>query len=104
MKKMIFAAVVAAITLVACTSEINRECYHVSFIMPEQPEQVDSTGAVVREAVPETAFDGYKWASETEIVSFRNEWENMGYTNVFTEKVTERGETPIKTMADCLAN
>lgn len=101
---MIFAAVFAALTLVACTKEANRECYHVNYLMPAQPEQVDSTGQVVREARPATTFDGYKWASDAEIKVIRSEWEKMGYQNILTEKITERDGKAVKTMADCLAS
>jgi len=104
MKKMIFAAVVAALTLIACSKEASRECYHVNYLIPEQPQQVDSLGEVVREARPATTFDGYKWATDAEIKVIRAEWEKIGYQNILTEKVTERDGKTVKTMADCLAN
>lgn len=103
MKKMIFAAIVAAFALVSCSENVARSCYKVEYTIPEQPEVVNEAGEVVRKEKPEFKFEGYKWASESEIDACRKNWESMGYMNVLTTKVEQDAAgVAIKTMADCL--
>jgi len=100
---MIFAAVVAAIALVACSKTENRSCYKASYTMPAQAEVVDSLGEVVREARVETKVSIYKWATKAEIEACRKNWEEMGYKNVLTEEANTTSEgKQVKTMTDCL--
>ncbi len=101
MKKMIFAAVVAALALVSCSKNENRFCYQVEYTIPAQ-EAVVVDDVVVRPEKPETKFEGYKWATEAEINACLKNWESMGYKNPLATKIEKKGEMPIKTMADCL--
>jgi len=103
MKKFIFAAVVAAVALISCSKEVNRSCYKVEYTTPAQEAVKDSTGTIIKKAVPATDFVIYKWASQTEIDACVKNWKEMGYTNVIANKQekTEAGQE-IKTMVDCL--
>lgn len=105
MKKMIFAAVVAALALVSCSKEENRSCFKVEYTIPAQEAVVDADGATIRAARPETKIETYKWSTDAEIDACRKNWEAMGYKNIFTAAVDkdEASGKSIKTMADCLS-
>lgn len=103
MKKIIFAAAIAAVMLVSCSKEENKSCYKVSYVMPEQSEVKDSEGEVIKEKIPETQFETYKWATAAEIEACRKNWESMGFKNVLTQEANKVDDKEIKTMADCLS-
>lgn len=104
MKKMIFAAIVAALALVSCSKEENRFCYEVEYTIPAQEAVINDLGEEVRKERPEYKFQGYKWATEAEINAYLKNWESMGYKNAIATKIETKGEKPIRTMADCLGS
>ena len=104
MKKMIFAAVVAAFVLVACDTEENRSCWKATYTIPATEAVKDSTGEVVKEAKDAITMEVHKWATQAEMDACLENWNAMGYQAAHYEAydVDEDGNQ-VKTMADCLS-